>query len=250
MAIPAITNNSPSAGNIAWGAFTIQYNGTSFAIPAGSTAQRWVWWRYNTGGGTSVIEAGPDIPTNLTDDDLVLFGNKNGIGLRVQSTSYVDGELLVDGSVFADAIASNQITSNKISTLGLDAGVIKFGEMSGERIAANTITAMRIAADTITANEIATDAITANEIAANAVTANEIAANAVTAVKIAADTITGDKIVADTIAATKLILSDMTNLAVDGELLDPTAATWHMTGTDALTRVDAVGELPYLEAQC
>lgn len=137
MAIPALTNNSPSAGQIAWGAFSIQYQGVSYTVSAGSTASRWVWWVYN--GGSPSIQAGADLPSTLTDDDLVLFGNKNGIGLRVQATSVVDGELLVDGSVFADAIAVNQINSQHIVTAGLDAGVVKFGTMSGDRIATNTL---------------------------------------------------------------------------------------------------------------
>lgn len=144
MAIPAMTNNSPSAGQIAWGAFTIQYAGVSYSVSAGSTGQRWVWWRYNS--GTPVIEAGPEIGqpfggslTPLSDDDLLLFGNKGGISLRVQATQVLDGELIVDGSIFADAIAANQIATSHIVTAGLDAGVVKFGTMSGDRIAANTM---------------------------------------------------------------------------------------------------------------
>lgn len=142
MAFPAMTNNSPVAGQIAWGAFSIQYQGVSYGISAGNTSQRWVWWRFN--GGSPIIEAGATVPTNLTDDDLVLFANKNGVGLRVQSTSFVDGELLVDGSIFANALSTNLINSTHIVTAGLDAGVIKFGLMSGDRIAANTITAEKL----------------------------------------------------------------------------------------------------------
>src|SRR6478735_5561499 len=121
MALPAITNNSPSAGNIAWAAFSIQYQGVSYSISAGSTPKKWVWWEYRGGGANSVIMADDVLPTTLTDDDLVLFGNKNGIGIRVQATSYVDGDLLIDGSVFAEAIAANQINTNHIATIGLDA---------------------------------------------------------------------------------------------------------------------------------
>lgn len=298
MAIPALTNNSPVAGSIAWGAFNIQYNGVGYSISAGSTSERWTWWRYN--GGSSVIEAGPTIPdgavTNLTrnsgmtvpefndltlprywlravagnsgygalhtaaidstegalkmvtgqtgatgptigqvvdlvpgstiqvtytakgdvvqnaltvrlvptvagapvtatfnmgviangmdtvyktftgtlvvpagltqarmvlsslskavgntvwlkdvtlwaqvpaaltDDDLLLFGNKNGFGVRVQSTSFVDGELLVDGTVFASAIAANAIQTEHMRAGTIDGDRIKAGTLESDRV--------------------------------------------------------------------------------------------------------------------
>ena len=142
MAIPTMTNNSPAAGNIAWAAFTIQLYGVAYGVSAGSTSQRWVWWKYN--GGAPVIMAGADVPTDLTDDDLVLFANKNGIAFRVQSSNFVDGELLVDGSIVAEALAANIISSNHIVTAGLDAGVIKFGTMSGDRIEVGTLQSDRV----------------------------------------------------------------------------------------------------------
>jgi hypothetical protein len=147
MAIPTITHNTPSAGYISWGAFTIQLNGVAYAVPAASSNQRWVWWEYKN--GAPIINAGPDVPSTLTDDDLVLFANKNGIGVRVQSSNFVDGELLVDGSIFADALSTNLINSQHIVTAGLDAGVIKFGVMSGDRIQVNTLQGDRILANTI-----------------------------------------------------------------------------------------------------
>lgn len=147
MAIPLMQNNSPAAGYIAWDAFTIQLNGVAYGVPAGNSDQRWIWWEYN--GGTPLLNAGADVPDTLTDDDLVLFANKNGISVRVQSTSFIDGELLVDGSVFAQALHANIISSEHIVTAGLDAGVIRFGVMSGDRIETNTLAGDKILANTI-----------------------------------------------------------------------------------------------------
>ena len=147
MAIPSVTNNTPSAGQISWGSFNIQLNGVAYSVPAAFSNQRWVWWKYNA--GVPSIQAGADVPPDLLDDDLVLFANKNGIAVRVQSTSFVDGELLVDGSIFAEALSTNLISSQHIVTAGLDAGVIKFGAMSGDRIGVNTLLGDRIIANTI-----------------------------------------------------------------------------------------------------
>lgn len=48
------------------------------------------------------------------------------------------------GQISAAQIGANVIDSNMITTLGLDAGVIKFGTMSGDRILSNTIGAEKI----------------------------------------------------------------------------------------------------------
>ena len=123
MAVPNMTGAQVGQlpGTINWDAFTIKYYGVEYAVAAGNTTKKWVWWRYNGGGVNSIIEAGDTIPTNLTDDDLVLFGNKNGLPVRTQSTSFVDGDLLVDGTILAKHI-------------GADLAKVKsfqFGEMTG-----------------------------------------------------------------------------------------------------------------------
>lgn len=119
MAIPTMAANSNNgtagslAGAIHWGDFTIRYDGVGYAIAAGWTTSRWVWWRY--GGGTPVLEAGEEVPQDLTDDDLVLFANKNGTPFRVQSTQLLDGDLLVDGSIGAKAMAVDFLTTKMLT---------------------------------------------------------------------------------------------------------------------------------------
>lgn len=151
MAVPTMTSNSPVAGSIAWTAFAIQYKGVAYSVPAGSTSQRWVWWRFN--GGAPLLEGGADIPSDITDDDFILFGNKNGIAARIQASSLIDGELIVDGSIFAPAISAHQIESTHISAVGLDAGLVKFGEMDGTLIKSKSIDADQLVADIILSKE-------------------------------------------------------------------------------------------------
>lgn len=114
MALPVVFANSPNPGYIRWDAFSISYGAENFSIPAGNTPERWVWWRWNGGGAASVIEAGSDVPADLTEDDLVILGNKNGIPVRVQSSTFIDGELLVDGSVVSKALAADAVTTQHL----------------------------------------------------------------------------------------------------------------------------------------
>lgn len=146
MAIPAVQHNTPSPGYITWAAFNIQYNGVSYAVPTGNTAERWVWWRYNGGGTNTVLEAGPDVPADLTDDDIVLFGNKNGLAVRIQSTSFIDGELIVDGTIVADALAANTITGDKLAANSVTADTVAANAIGADALAANIILTSRISA--------------------------------------------------------------------------------------------------------
>lgn len=156
MAIPTMTANSPVAGSIAWAAFTIQYGGVGTAISAGSTSERWVWWRWNGGGANSIVEAGPDLPSDLTDDDLVLFGNKNGIPFRVQSSSFVDGELIVDGSILTQALAAESVTADKVSSDIITANEIYSQEAYFGGISATQIMSGTVEADLLLAGSIKT----------------------------------------------------------------------------------------------
>jgi hypothetical protein len=132
VAVPSITDNSPQLGDIAWGPFTIQYNGVGYQIGAGSTSQRWVWWRY----AINTIEAGPDLPADLTDDDLVLFGNKNGIGIRIQASTLVDGELVVDGSILARAVSAEILVANEIFSREGYFGIVQAEQLQSGSISA------------------------------------------------------------------------------------------------------------------
>ena len=64
-----VTNNSPSAGRIAWSAFSLYYNGTAYSISSGDTALMHAYW---TVGNTSLTAAnsftpGPTIFEILTN---------------------------------------------------------------------------------------------------------------------------------------------------------------------------------------
>lgn len=148
MAAPVLTANSPSAGYIAWTAFNIQYLGVSYSVPATNTNKKFTYWLFNGGAPTLNFS---DTQPALTSDDLLLFLNKSGTYLNVQTADLLDGSLVVSGSIIADALGANSVTA--------------------PAILAGTIDATKIQAGTITANEIAAGTITANQLAANVLSA-------------------------------------------------------------------------------
>jgi len=137
MALPVIANNNPAAGSISWTAFAITYAGVSYPVPASNTAFKFVWWQYNNGAPS--IQGADTLP-ELGEHDLLLFLNKGGIGMLVPTMDLVDGSLLVAGSVFADAIAANQINSTHILADSIGADELAAGSVYAEHVTAGAIT--------------------------------------------------------------------------------------------------------------
>jgi hypothetical protein len=130
--MPAVLSaNTPSNGYISWTAFGLVYAGVTYNIAAGQSNQPFVWWRFN--GGAPLLQHG-QLPSDLGDADLVLFGNKNGVPLNIQTSSYIEGGLVVDGSILTDALAANVIVAEKIA-----AGEIGAREVSGDIITAGSV---------------------------------------------------------------------------------------------------------------
>jgi len=152
MALPTITNNSPAAGSIAWTQFGIQYNGQSFIIPAGNTAQKYVWWLY--GGGTApALQSGNAMP-ELGPDDMILFLNKAGIGVLVPTAELLDGSLIVGGSILAAAIGANEIQTSHLSANAVTANEIASNAIMTQHLSAGTITADKLSVGTVSDNMV------------------------------------------------------------------------------------------------
>ena len=60
MAIPALVAQSPSLGRISWPAFSIQYGGVAYSVPAYNTDKKFTWGKYN--GGSPTLEVGDSLP--------------------------------------------------------------------------------------------------------------------------------------------------------------------------------------------
>lgn len=170
----------------------------SSIVPVGAFQARYVWYIF-----------GAD-----TDATSVHFGSPT---IRLKSGA----ELIVDGAIVADKIATdavtagkvlaNSITTAKIAALAVTAAEIATNAVTADKIIANAITTAKINAGAVTATEIASnavttikilaDSVTTAKILAGSVTVNELASNSVTAVKIATNAVTADAIAANAVEA-------------------------------------------------
>jgi hypothetical protein len=120
---------------------------------------------------------------------------------HINETTTAHGITLADivkttdtGSVTSGVLASNAVTTAKITDLNVTTG----------KIADSAITSAKIADGTIATGDIADSAITTGKIAAEAVTTAKIPESAITNSRIAADAVTSDKIAADAVGTSEI----------------------------------------------
>jgi hypothetical protein len=226
-----VSNNSPSAGYIAWSNLTIVYNGVTHSITNGNTNCIYAYWLYSN---PTVLTVSNTFPT-LTNDDCIIFLNKNGVAVTVPTATVLDGDLIVPGSVLASAIAAATITGDKIAANTVTSNNILAGTITASDIAASTISSNLIAANAIGTAALAADAVTSTQIAANTITAADIAASTITTNQIAANTIVGGDIAASTITGTNIAASTITASLIAANAIGASAIAASAVTADKLS---------------
>lgn len=161
--------------------------------------------------------------------------NQNAINLFSDKIN-VKGNMIVNGAITSDKIASKSIntahlngkiiTADVISSNAVTADAIKAGAVTTDKMSANSINGDRIAAGTLDAAKIKAGSITASQIASGTITSNQIKAGGISAANIAAGAITSDKIAANSIDASKIAANAITaNMIKGGQLRSTNGAT-------------------------
>lgn len=132
-----IADNTPMVGFISWSGVKIVYKGVEYEVMDGSTDKLYVWWDFDY---PTIMQTAQTLPT-MTDDDVLVFLNKNGTHLVVPKATVVDGSLLVSESVLTDALAANAVTAiklaaNAVTTVALSAGAVTAEKINVENLAA------------------------------------------------------------------------------------------------------------------
>ena len=164
------------------------------------------------------------------------FGvNQNAINLFSDKIN-VKGNMIVNGAITSDKIASKSIntahlngkiiTADVISSNAVTASAIKAGAVTTDKMSANSINGDRITAGTLDAAKIRVGSITASQIASGTITSAQIKTGTISAANIAAGAITASKIAAGAIDASKIAANAITaNMITGGQLRSTNGAT-------------------------
>lgn len=161
--------------------------------------------------------------------------NQNAINLFSDKIK-VKGDMIVDGAITSNKIASKSIntahlngkiiTADVIATGAITANAIKAGAVTTDKMTANSINGDRITAGTLDAAKIKAGSITASQIASGTITSAQIKTGTISAGNIATGAITTDKIAANSINSSKIVSSGITaNVIKGGKLQSLSNAT-------------------------
>lgn len=146
-----------------------------------TNTNNYAFWAGNTTAGNA--------PTWIKHDGSAQFTQ-----VTIKGNSSVDGANLVDGSIKAVKIGSQEITVEKIKDGAINTQKLANQAITETKIMPGAITTGLLAANAVAAGNIQAGAIISEKIAGGAITADKIQAGAITASKIKVDSITADRI--------------------------------------------------------
>jgi len=268
------TDDSPAGGYVAWSGFSVEYNGTTYAITNDNTANKYIWWDLDN---PTVFQASAAKPT-LTDDDCMCALNIGGTHTQTWNATYIHGGVIQALTVNSEEIAADAITATKLNVIGIDGAsgrIVVADATDADVITAgiNTYAATLIQpgkilisgsvnlddwshgsdATKIDGGDIYTNSITATQIAADAITAEELniaGIDGTTGRILVADATDANAIIAgiNSFAATyiepgKILISGAVNLDGWQDATDATLIDGGQLAADSVTatKINVVG---------
>ena len=208
----SFTDNSPSAGSVAWADCNVVFKGNTYVITDGNTADKYIYWQAGTTPTTFKTSATK--PT-LTDDDALIAINDGGVHQMVIGT----GRMTHGGSVISATIDSNEIKdgailADKIAALAISEGKIASGAVTVNKLGASAVTAEKLDTGAVTETKIGTGAVTSGKIDDSAVTETKLATGAVTETKLGTGAVTEAKLGTGAVTTDKIGASAITDAKI------------------------------------
>ena len=90
-----ITDNSPSAGYVAWAGVIITFKGVEYTITDGNSNKKFIWWDFTN---PNALQESDTVPT-LTDDDCVFLLNKSGTHYLIPNATVYQPDLISNSPI-------------------------------------------------------------------------------------------------------------------------------------------------------
>lgn len=155
-------------------------------------------------------------------------------------------ELIENQAVVAAALADVAVTQQKIATNAVTQLKIAADAVTEAKVAAGAITQLKIASGAVGNAQLAALAVDAAKLATNAVTTTKIADDAITTPKLVTGAVVADKVAANAITAPKILVSDLTNLVMNGSFVGGSSDGWSGGGFELRAGTSRPGKTEYI----
>lgn len=125
----SFSDDSPSAGEIAWNSHSLVYNGTEYSITSGDTSVttdadvKFVWWDASSPNSYQVSNSKPTI----NSDDALVAVNDNGEANQLLQATVIHGGSIRTGTITADEISTLILTTDQLQVGTDQSDKITFG---------------------------------------------------------------------------------------------------------------------------
>lgn len=149
------TNNSPSAGFVAWTGPTISWNGNTYSVTSGSTSAEMIW--FDRSASTTALQgstrAAFEAAYNVSDGDILLAVNLSGMATVVFNTTLIEAASIKTGTITAAKLSVTQLSAITADLGAITAGTIVLssaGHIRAGQTAYNTGTGFWLGIDSST----------------------------------------------------------------------------------------------------
>jgi hypothetical protein len=147
---------------------------------------------------------------------------------------------LVSGSVETTELATNAVTTIKITDANITTSKLATGSVTADKLATDSVTTIKITDANVTTSKLATGSVTADKLATDSVTTAKILDSNVSASKLSNDSVTTAKIVTSAITTTKLATNSVTDVKIATGITSS-----KLTGDLPAISGEALSNLPY-----
>jgi hypothetical protein len=233
------TNNSPSAGYVAWAGVNIVYKGTTYALTDGNSNNTYLYW---TLGTTPTVLRTSNTKPVLTIDDVIIGINNGGTFTpTLQGGKLLNGVMIADATVSSNELGANSVIASKIASGAVGATQIAAGAVGSTALGSGAVTSGAVAAGAIGATALASGAVGNAALAANAVQSSNIAAGAVGSTQIATNGVSSSNIASGAVGSTQLAANAVTSTAIASGAVGATQLAANAVGSAAISS-GAIGE--------
>lgn len=179
-----ITNNSPTAGFVAWASLHVVYNGTDNAITDGNSNDRYIWW--DPAVSSTTLQVSNTQPTLSSTAALIFVNNSGTATVAVGATvppavgaAAVNAAAIITGAVGSAALASGAVTSTALASGAVTSSAIASGAVGSSQIASGAVGNTQLGSAAVQSGNIASGAVGSSALASGAVTSAALGAGAV-----------------------------------------------------------------------
>ncbi len=246
------SNNTPIAGDVSWSACTVVYNGVQYAIVAGNSNLKYIYWQQ--GVLNTQFQASNVFPV-LGDNDFLIAVNNAGIHELIwnqaKAQKWIPSGLIDDAAIITSKIADAAVIDTKIGAAAVINSKIADGAVSTTKIGDLQVSTAKLIDGSVITAKLGDVQVTTQKLADGAITTIKLGDSQVIAQKLADGSVTLTKFLSGLrpvqVVAVLPPLPDAVNypqgatvfLTTDNKLYRSTGATW----TVAIPVADLSGQI-------